>query len=408
MYAFADILVGTVIGNHDLAGRVALACQREQRFSEEIASIVHGNHDTHWLHVWISSSESKGRTRSGQPLTRDAYGGLVDDSSPTARGLPKKKTMMKISGFSFVRNGLKLYYPVIESISSVLPLVDEFVVAVGNGDPDDTTKDAILAIKSEKVRIIDTIWDERLFTKGIINAIQTDIAKEVCSGDWLFYLQADEVIHERYLSIIQRRCEELLPREEVEGLLFRYKHFWGDYDHFHRSHGWYPFEIRIIRNRPDIHSWQSAQSFRRFDYYEGPRQPAGHHKLKVALVDAEVYHYGWVRPPRLMTLKSRALNTLHRGLAWQERSREEASRKFEYGPLDRLALFSETHPAVMRGMIERMDWKGTLQFSGRPDPRRLPHKHERFKYRLLTFLEQRLFGGRQIGGFQNYVVLKDA
>ncbi len=313
---------------------------------------------------------------------------------------------MRISGFSFVRNGVKLYYPVVESILSVLPLVDEFVVAVGKGDPDDTTRDAIAAIGSDKIRIIDTVWEERHFDRGIVNAIQTDIAKEACTGDWLLYLQADEVIHERYLPVIKKRCEELLGRTEVEGLLFRYKHFWGDYWHYHVSHGWYRSEIRVIRNRPDIHSWQSAQSFRRFDYYEGPRQPKGHHKLKVARVDAEIYHYGWVRPPHLMTTKGRALDTVHRGVEWGRRAAEEATRPFDYGPLDRLAVFTGSHPKVMEGMISRMNWAESLQYSGRPDPSRPPHKHERLKYRLLTFVERRLLGGRPVGEFHNYVLLR--
>lgn len=47
---------------------------------------------------------------------------------------------MKLSGFSFVRNGIKLYYPVVETIKSILPLVDEFVIAVGKGDEDDTSR----------------------------------------------------------------------------------------------------------------------------------------------------------------------------------------------------------------------------------------------------------------------------
>ncbi|MCU0612973.1 MAG: glycosyltransferase family 2 protein [Candidatus Eisenbacteria bacterium] len=312
---------------------------------------------------------------------------------------------MKISGFSFVRNGVKLYYPVVESVLSVLPLVDEFVVAIGRGDADDRTRESISAIGDPKIRIIDTEWDEKLFTRGIINAIQTDIAKNACGGDWLLYLQADEVIHERYLPVIRHRCGELLDRTEVEGMVLRYMHFWGDYHHYHLSHGWYPREVRIIRNRPDIHSWQSAQSFRRFDYYEGPRQPSGHHKLRVAAVDAEVYHYGWVRPPHLMTRKARALNTLHRGIKWAQ-SAPLAADEFDYGPLDRLATFSGTHPLVMQDVIARMDWRGKLQFSGRPDPDREPHKHERLKYRILTFLEQRILGGRQLGGFENYLLLR--
>ncbi|MDZ7335470.1 MAG: hypothetical protein ONB33_08640 [candidate division KSB1 bacterium] len=313
---------------------------------------------------------------------------------------------MKISGFSFVRNGIKLYYPVVESIRSILPIVDEFVIAVGQGDPDDTTREQILAIGDPKIKIIDTVWEERYFTKGVINAIQTNIAKAACNGDWLFYLQADEVVHERYLPIIQARCEELLNNKDVEGLLFRYKHFWGDYDHYQSSHGWYPYEIRIIRNRPDIYSWQSAQSFRRFDYYDNPRQERGHHKLKVAKVDAEIYHYGWVRPPRLMQNKRRALDSVHWGSKRARDYYEKVPKEFDYGPLNRLAVFKGTHPRVMLDRIAQMDWKDKLQYSGPPNPYRAPHKHERLKYRLLSWIEQHLMGGRQIGGFQNYHLLR--
>ncbi len=313
---------------------------------------------------------------------------------------------MKISGFSFVRNGLKLYYPVVESIRSILPIVDEFVVAVGKGDPDDGTRQAIAEIGDPKVKIIDTVWEEKYFKKGIINALQTDIAKEACTGDWLFYLQADEVVHEKYLPVIEKRCQELLDDKRVEGLLFRYKHFWGDYDHYHKSHGWYPYEIRIIRNDPNIHSWQSAQSFRYFEYYDNPRQEGGTRKLRVAKVDAEIYHYGWVRPPHLMQNKSKALNSVHWGRKKAEEVYANAPQEFDYGPLDRLARFEGTHPAVMQERIKQMDWKDRLQYHGSPNPNRALHKHERLKYRLITFLEQKIFK-RPIGGFRNYILLKD-
>ncbi|MBN1154081.1 hypothetical protein JXB12_04090 [candidate division KSB1 bacterium] len=313
---------------------------------------------------------------------------------------------MKISGFSFVRNGIKLYYPVIESITSILPIVDEFVIAIAAGDADDDTRDKILRLNEPKIRIIDTVWDEKYFKKGVINAMQTNIAKEACTGDWLFYLQADEVVHENYLPIIQRRCTELLDVDEVDGLLFGYKHFWGDYDHYHSGHGWYPFEIRIIRNKPDIYSWQSAQSFRHFDYYDNPRQEAGHHKLRVALAHAEIYHYGWVRPPHLMQNKKRALDTVHWGTKRAGDYYEKAPKEFDYGPLNRLSTFTGTHPRVMQDMIARMDWRNKLQYSGKPNPYRAPHKHERCKYRLLSFFEKHLNGGRQIGGFKNYILTR--
>lgn len=312
---------------------------------------------------------------------------------------------MKISGFSFVRHGLKLYYPIIESIRSILPIVDEYVIAVGKGDPDDDTRQRIAAINDPKIKIIDTVWEEQFFKRGIINAMQTDIAKAACHGDWLFYLQADEVVHEDDLPAITARCEELLSNHQVEGLLFKYRHFWGDYNHYHTGHGWYPREIRIIRNEPDIHSWESAQSFRRFDYYDHPRQPEGHRKLNVAAVDAYIYHYGWVRPPHLMQNKRRSLDSVHWGSKKAREYYDQAPTEFDYGPLNRLSIFKGTHPQVMAERMARMDWQDKLQMSGKPNPYRQLHKHERLKYRLHSLLERYLGGGRQIGGFKNYHLL---
>ncbi len=313
---------------------------------------------------------------------------------------------MKISGFSFVRNGIKLYYPVVESIKSILPVVDEFCIAVGAGDDNDTTRKKIMEIGDPKLKIIDTLWEEKYFKKGVINAIQTDIAKNACSGDWLFYLQADEVVHEKYLPIIKRRCSELLDDSEVEGLVFRYKHFWGDYNHYHGGHGWYPHEIRIIRNLPDIHSWQSAQSFRRFDYYDNPRQPDGHHKLKVARVDAEIYHYGWVRPPHLMQNKRLALDGVHWGLNKAKDYYDKAPKEFDYGPMNLLAEFSGTHPKVMENKIKELDWHHKLQRNGKPNKFRQPHNHEKLFYRFISFIENNFLGGRKFGEFKNYILLR--
>lgn len=312
---------------------------------------------------------------------------------------------MKISGFSFVRNGVSLYYPIVEAIKSILPIVDEFVIAVGEGT--DETRDRIAAINDPKVRIIDTTWEEKYFKGGIINSIQTDIAMKECKGDWLFYLQADEVVHEKYLPIIKNRCKDLLDDKEVEGLLFRYKHFWGDYNHYHIGHGWYPNEIRIVRNLPDTHSWQSAQSFRKFEYYDNPRQEDGHTKLKVATVDAEIFHYGWVRPPHLMQNKKRALDSVHWGKNKAQDFYDKAPKEFDYGPLDLIGKFEETHPKVMDEMIANFNWGNKLQQSGKSNKYREPHKHETLKYRFVTWIENTFYGGNTIGGFKNHILLEN-
>jgi hypothetical protein len=297
---------------------------------------------------------------------------------------------MRISGFSFARNVGKLYYPIEASIRSILPICDEFVIAIGRGDPDDRTRDMVAAIGDPKIRIIDTEWTDRERLKGQIHSQQTNVALNACTGDWCFYVQADEVVHEDDLPAIRSRCCELLDDADVEGLLFRYLHFWGDYDHYHINHTAYPREIRIVRNGKGIQSFSSAQSFRR----DGG-------KLRVAAVDARIFHYGWVRPPRMMATKNREMAITHHG-------REKAAAMgtdagFDYGPLDRLAVFKGTHPAVMADWIARLDWKDQLQYSGKP---RIPQKHDRLKYRILTCLEQVVFRGRVHLGAKGHVLLR--
>jgi hypothetical protein len=299
---------------------------------------------------------------------------------------------MKISGFSFCRNAQKLYYPVAESIRSILPICDEFVVAVGKGDADDRTREEIAGIGDPKIRIIDTEWTDRERLGKYIHSQQTNIALNACSGDWCFYVQSDEVVHEQYLGPIRRRCEAMLPDHDVEGLLFRYRHFWGDYDHVHINHAWYPREIRIVRNGRGIQSFRSAQSFR-----------LNGRKLRVADVDAEIYHYGWVRPPDFMQRKMLEFVTTHEGRDVADRRFGDPDSVYRYGSLERIPRFTGTHPAVMRPWIDRFDWADQLQYTGKST---VPQKHNRFKYRMLTFIEQRLFGGRIHLGAKAYVLLR--
>jgi hypothetical protein len=302
-----------------------------------------------------------------------------------------------------VRNATKLYYPIKQAISSILPLVDEFVVALGDCDPDDHTLDEIRSIGSDKIRIIHTVWDLDKYPRGMEHAHQTDIAKAACSGDWLFYLQSDEVVHEDDLPKIRRRCEELLHVGEVEGILFKYRHFWGDYDHYIRSHAWYANEIRIVRNDKEIHSWESAQSFRRIPEFDGVRyrEKKGTFKLKVARIDAHIYHYGWVRPPHFMQKKRKAFATIHFGGATAEAHFRREREDFDFGNLDQLSIYHDSHPAVMEERIRQFNWADQLERRRHPQSP-VRHKHERFKYRLLTFIEQNFMGGRQIMSFKNY------
>lgn len=317
---------------------------------------------------------------------------------------------MKISGFTMGKNVSKLYYPVKESIQSILPICDEFIVVLGDSDADDTTRQQIESIGSDKIKIYDSVWDIEKYSKGSILAQQTDLAKQYCTGDWLFYIQADEVIHEKYLPAIRQRCEELVDDAEVEGLLFRYVHFWGDYNHYQQYHGWYKNEIRIIRNRAEIHSWRDAQSFRVIPEFNGIDyfSKEGSRKLKVAKVDAEVFHYGWVRPPSYMKTKIREFVTAYVGKKRiAELEKLNANHfAFDYGPMNRLAIFKGSHPKLMQPWLDKFNWGDQLQKTGKPNKIRQPHKHERFKYRLVTFIERYILFGASLGEFKNYILLK--
>ena len=306
---------------------------------------------------------------------------------------------MKISGFSMVRNATKLYYPIKQAIESILPICDEFVVAVGKGDEDDYTREEIESINSDKIKIIDTEWDIENQRHGVIHAEQTNLALDNCTGDWCFYIQGDEIIHEKYLPVIKDRCIELLDDDEVEGLVFDYRHFWGDYRHYQISHGWYKREARIIRNNVGIRSHKSAQGFRK----------PGRTPIKAAHANAEVFHYGWVRPPKYMETKRKAFHTIHWGKNEAKKYHEDEPEYFDYGPLDRLPVYRGTHPEVMKDRISEMDWEDKLQYSGEPNPNRKKHKHETLRNKILTAIEQKLerkFGGKiYLSMHRNYKLL---
>jgi len=291
-----------------------------------------------------------------------------------------------------------------ESILSILPIVDEYIILLGESDQDDQTRQEIESINSPKIKIIDSVWEKEKYPHNTVYARETDKAMEHCSGDWLFYLQSDEVVHEKFHDRIIKACSYYQDDSDVEGLLFEYKHFWGDFNHYFNAHNWYPREIRIIRNRPEIHSWRDAQSFRVFGNFNYTWQEylskKNTRKLKVARIFAEIYHYGWVRPPKIMTAKTKATDPAF--------SKKLETDGFDYGPLNKLQPFKDSHPEVMMSWISKIfDWKDNLQYQGNRDKSRQPYKHEKLKYRILSYLEYTFLGGKQIGGFRNYRIIRN-
>ena len=172
---------------------------------------------------------------------------------------------MKVCGFTFIRNAIKYDYPIVEAIQSILPICDEFIVAVGNSDDD--TLGLIQNISTDKIKIVETTWDDSQRKDGKVLAIETNKAfKNIPKdADWCFYIQGDEVIHEKYLPIIKKGMEKHQENKLVDGLLFKYLHFYGSYDYVGDSSQWYNHEIRIVKNNPNIYSYKDAQGFRKND-----------------------------------------------------------------------------------------------------------------------------------------------
>ncbi|MET4080986.1 hypothetical protein ABIB40_000931 [Pedobacter sp. UYP30] len=252
---------------------------------------------------------------------------------------------MKVTGFTFIRNAVANDYPIVEAIKSILPICDYFIVAVGNSN--DETRELVTKIASPKIQIIDTVWEEGLREGGQVFAQETDKAIAAISADtdWMFYIQGDECIHEKFLPLIKKEMEENLHDNKVEALLLKYKHFYGSYDYVAESRRWYRREVRVLKNLPNIHSYRDAQGFRIND-----------RKLTVKLIDAYVYHYGWVKTPRALQHKVRNFNQFYQTEGWVEEN-YPIQNSFDMSNADRLVKFTGTHPAVIKERIEVLNWK---------------------------------------------------
>jgi len=259
---------------------------------------------------------------------------------------------MKVSGFTFIRNAILFDYPVVESIRSILPLCDEMVVAVGQSD--DATYDLISRIDPNKIRIIETVWDDTMRAGGRVLALETDKAYRAVSGDsdWAFYIQGDEVLHEKYIEPVRQAMLQWKDDPRVDGLLFDYLHFYGSYDYVGASPKWYNHEIRIIRKSDAIYSFRDAQGF----------QKGKHQHLNVKPAHACMYHYGWVKEPIAMQRKQENFHKLYHPDDWVEKNVVKAS-EFDFSGIDALKRFNETHPAVMLDRIAKKNWQFDFDLS---------------------------------------------
>ncbi|ODS87580.1 MAG: hypothetical protein ABS46_00035 [Cytophagaceae bacterium SCN 52-12] len=301
---------------------------------------------------------------------------------------------MTISGFIYVRNGFDYSVPFLEAIHSVLPVCDEFVVVVG--DSTDGTREAVEKIGDSRIRIIDSVWDMSLRKGGKVFAQQSNIGLDHISGDWAFHIQADEVMHESSLPHLKKLMKAHLHDDRMDGFLFPFLHFWGDYHHIRNSRRVHPWEIRLFKNNQLVRSYRDSQGFRIYQTREGYENGAEKGaKLRVIKTDTTVYHYNGIRTPEELYRKVKKFNFFYdQNEINIEKERLEGTEDIH--KVDRVTKFTGVHPGVMADRIAAFDFA---------------FEHDRSKacWKLKDRLAQPVedFLGIRFGGYKNYIVLKE-
>lgn len=254
---------------------------------------------------------------------------------------------MRVCGFTILRDGVRFGYPFVESIKSVLPLVDRFVIQVG--DCSDNSLEVLKAIDDPKIDIEITPWDPAMRKAGEVLAYQTNLAMDRCDGDWFFYIQADEVIHEDDYPAIRGAMEDNWHKPWVDGIRFRYLHFRGDYNI--RDPLGYRRQVRIVRNDRQIRSVGDACGFGK-----------NGHRLHSSLINARVFHYGYVRPPKAMAEKAAQFQQFYVFDKKGQQVRNIKDRPLEevgeyIYDMQSCVPYKGTHPALMAERIDAKDWE---------------------------------------------------
>jgi len=306
---------------------------------------------------------------------------------------------VRVSGFTFARDAVRLGYPLVPAIRSILPLVDEMVVNVGVSS--DATLELVRGIGDPRLVVLETAWDEGSLERGRVLAEQTDVALERCTGDVCLYVQADEAVHEDDHPALRASLARLHADPRIEGLLFDYVHFYGSFHTVGVSRAWYRREVRAVRNGIGVRSWKDAQGFRVWDPPPGwsgarprslkPGDPA--RKLRVAASGARMFHYGWVRPPEAQAVKLAEFERLYAGDAARERRLREG---FRYDVGEKVRPFAGTHPGPMRPVVEGADWAF--------EPRRRWLRPSRLREDLLDLFEAAT--GVRVGEYRNYELVR--
>ncbi len=146
-----------------------------------------------------------------------------------------------ISGFMIVKNVLKPGYPFVEAIASALPICDEFLIS--DGYSTDGTYEIVQKISklNKKVKVFRQEWPRE--KKLAILGEATNAIRRKCRFNYIFHIQANEIVHEANIEFI-KALPEMCPSVKTFSfpflhLMWRYK--WSQ-----------EFRLRFSKNLPYI------------------------------------------------------------------------------------------------------------------------------------------------------------
>jgi len=288
---------------------------------------------------------------------------------------------LRIAGFTLVSHAVRLDFPIVPVIRSLLQVCDEVVVNVGPAE--DGTLDRLAEIRDPRMRVIRGAWDP--CAAGRMLAVESNRALASLDADWAIYLQADEVLHEADAPRLRAALEEACADQRVEGLLFEFLHFYGSFRRLATNRTWIRREVRAVRPGSAVESYAEAQGFR--------TRPTGR-RVRARSTGCRVFHYGWARPIAALNAKRELDHALYHARDGRP------MRALIPGRLPRqigLVPYADSHPAVVQAWIAERE--GSLPGDLAP----LPWSPRQVQLALLHGLE-RLTGWRPFE-FRNYAMV---
>ena len=154
----------------------------------------------------------------------------------------------KISGYTTIYNCEKQGYPYVQSIKSMLEFCDE-VCVVDGGSQDGTWEKLLeLANVESKIKLKQVNRDWSHPRHAIFDGMQKAEARALCTGDFCWQMDCDEVVHEDDCQKIMTLCQNF-PKE-IDLISLPVIEYWGGPSKVRADIQ--PWKWRLSRNKKNI------------------------------------------------------------------------------------------------------------------------------------------------------------